>query len=216
MNRTKCLHIRFIMFIILVTFVAVLSIVVVKAKQQARIDELQKGIADEIIRFHIRANSDSEEDQQLKLLVKERVVEYVKPLLSQSKGIDESRRILTEESDNIRKIALDTIEEEGYNYDVAVYFEESYFPMKMYGDLSFPPGEYEAFRIDIGESAGKNWWCVLYPPLCFVDSVYAEVPEESRKQLEECLSADEYDVVTGNENLEFSFKYLTFLNGIFE
>ena len=79
--------------------------------------------------------------------------------------------------------------------DVKVYFENCYFPVKSYGDVTFPPGEYEAFRIDIGESAGKNWWCVLYPPLCFVDTVYGVVPDESKDKLKNVLNEEEYHAV---------------------
>lgn len=216
MRGSKKLHIKLFLGAIVATFVAVLSLAAVRADEQARLDRLQRGIAKQIIRFHIRANSDSDEDQRLKLLVKEKVVEYVGPLLSDSSGIDESRNILSQESENIRQLALDIIRQQGYDYDVTVYFEKSFFPMKTYGDLSFPPGEYEAFRIDIGSSEGKNWWCVLYPPLCFVDSVYADVPDKSRKQLKDCLTDEEYNVVSGKDKVRYRFKYLTFFNKYLE
>ena len=141
--------------------------------------QLQKGIASNIIRFHVRAESDSKEDQWLKLQVKEAVLAYISPVLSKSQSVDESRQLLYNESENIRNVAAATLRSLGDESDVNVYFENCYFPMKTYGDMTFPPGEYEAFRVDIGEAQGKNWWCVLYPPLCFVDAVYGEVPEES-------------------------------------
>ena len=144
---------------------------------------IAQGIATEIIRFHVRANSDSEADQQLKLQVKDRVVTYMEPLLRESQDIEQSRQILEEQTENIRTLALDTLREAGSDYDVAVYFENSYFPMKSYGDVTFPPGEYEAFRIDIGAHDGKNWWCVLYPPLCFVDTSYGVLPDTSKDTL---------------------------------
>ena len=103
---------------------------------------IAQGIATEIIRFHVRANSDSEADQQLKLQVKDRVVTYMEPLLRESQNIEQSRQILEEQTENIRTLALDTLREAGSDYDVAVYFENSYFPMKSYGDVTFPPGEY--------------------------------------------------------------------------
>ena len=100
------------------------------------------------------------------------------------------------------------------NYDVAVYFENSYFPMKSYGDVTFPPGEYEAFRIDIGAHDGKNWWCVLYPPLCFVDTSYGVLPDTSKDTLKNILTEDEYNAIT-NTRVEYRCKYLTFLNRLF-
>lgn len=177
----------------------------------ADIERLQTGIANEIIRFHVRANSDLDSDQQLKLLVKDAVVAYLTPILSTSESIEQSRELLESHKEDIRKVATDTLSEAGSDEEVSVYFEQSYFPMKTYGDVTFPPGTYEAFRIDIGDHAGKNWWCVLYPPLCFVDAVYGVVPDESKEQLAGVLTEEEYDAVTGEE-YQFRFKYLTFLN----
>lgn len=177
--------------------------------------QLQKGIASNIIRFHVRAESDSKEDQWLKLQVKEAVLAYISPVLSKSQSVDESRQLLYNESENIRNVAAATLRSLGDESDVNVYFENCYFPMKTYGDMTFPPGEYEAFRVDIGEAQGKNWWCVLYPPLCFVDAVYGEVPEESKEELKEVLTEEEYSMVSG-ENVKFRFKYLKIFNRFIE
>lgn len=177
--------------------------------------QLQKGIASNIIRFHVRAESDSKEDQWLKLQVKEAVLAYISPVLSKSQSVDESRQLLYNESENIRNVATATLRSLGDESDVNVYFENCYFPMKTYGDMTFPPGEYEAFRVDIGEAQGKNWWCVLYPPLCFVDAVYGEVPEESKEELKGVLTEEEYNMVSG-ENVKFRFKYLKIFNRFIE
>lgn len=177
--------------------------------------QLQKGIASNIIRFHVRAESDSKEDQWLKLQVKEAVLAYISPVLSKSQSVDVSRQLLYNESENIRNVAAATLRSLGDESDVNVYFENCYFPMKTYGDMTFPPGEYEAFRVDIGEAQGKNWWCVLYPPLCFVDAVYGEVPEESKEELKGVLTEEEYSMVSG-ENVKFRFKYLKIFNRFIE
>ena len=177
--------------------------------------QLQKGIASNIIRFHVRAESDSKEDQWLKLQVKEAVLAYISPVLSKSQSVDESRQLLYNENENIRNVAAATLRSLGDESDVNVYFENCYFPMKTYGDMTFPPGEYEAFRVDIGEAQGKNWWCVLYPPLCFVDAVYGEVPEESKEELKGVLTEEEYSMVSG-ENVKFRFKYLKIFNRFIE
>lgn len=172
---------------------------------------IQRGIASNIIRFHVRAESDSDEDQNIKLQVKEAVLDYISPILSQSQSVDESRQLLLCESDNIREVAVSKLRSLGSESDVSVYFENCYFPMKTYGDMTFPPGEYEAFRVDIGDAKGRNWWCVLYPPLCFIDAVYGEVPDESKEELKGVLTEEEYRTVSG-ENVKFRFKYLKFLN----
>lgn len=177
---------------------------------------IQKEIADEIIRFHVRANSDSAEDQELKIEVKNAVVEFLQVELENAASLDEARNILYDVKDEIADIALQVIRDEGYEYNVNVYFERAYFPMKVYGDMSFPPGEYEAFRVDIGDACGKNWWCVLYPSLCFVDSTYSVVPDDTKAQFEEILSDEAYKTITmddASENTyEFRFKFLKFLN----
>ena len=189
------------------------SAIVVMSSIKINIDEclVQAGIASNIIRFHVRANSDTDTDQQLKIKVKNEVVSYIKPFLENSPSIDTSREILSQHIEDIKDTALDTIHKEGFNYNVNVYFEQSYFPMKTYADVTFPPGEYEAFRIDIGEANGKNWWCVLYPPLCFVDSVYGELPESSKEELKNVLTDDEYNAIT-DVQYKYKFKYLKFLN----
>lgn len=182
---------------------------------EKNINELQKGIAEKIVRFHVIANSDSNEDQQLKLKVKEAVVEYIAPYLSESCSIDESKEILLNNQEKLISIAKDVIFENGYNYDVTAKLEKIYFPTKSYGNYTFPPGEYEAFNIRIGKSEGKNWWCVLYPPLCFIDISHGVVTEESDNMLENILTTDEYKAVSGEEKVQYRFKYLTFLNNIF-
>ena len=92
--------------------------------------------------------------------------------------------------------------------------------MKTYGDMTFPPGEYEAFRIDIGEAQGHNWWCVLFPPLCLVNQSYSVVPDESKEQLKGILSEEAYDTITMQDldegGYEVRFKFLTFLNKLFD
>jgi stage II sporulation protein R len=174
---------------------------------------LQEKLAGSVIRFHVRANSDTESDQILKMQVKAAVVEMVEPLLENSANVDESREILAENMETIKMCAVETLAKNGCQDEVSVYFERSYFPAKTYGDVTFPPGEYEAFRIDIGEARGQNWWCVLYPPLCFVDSAFGVLPEESKQELKNILTEDEYNAITERGN--YRFKYLKFLNFIF-
>ncbi len=178
--------------------------------------KIQKEIAQEIIRFHVRANSDSDADQQLKLKVKDEIVKFLTTKLENATSLDEARNILYDVKDEIAEIALGVIRDNGYEYNVNVYFENAYFPMKMYGDMTFPPGEYEAFRVDIGDACGKNWWCVLYPPLCFVDSTYSVVPDETKNRFNEVLSDEAYNAITINDikenTYEFRFRFLTFLN----
>ena len=177
-------------------------------------NELQKNIASQIVRFHVRANSDSDSDQQLKLKVKDEIITYLRPMLEKSKSLEESKQILSRHTDDIKSKAESVLKKEGSTQSVSVYFENSYFPMKTYGDVTFPPGVYEAFRIDIGESTGRNWWCVLYPPLCFVDATYGVLPQDSKDTLKNILTDEEYNAIT-DKQCKYKFKYLTFLNDLF-
>lgn len=154
--------------------------------------QLQEGIADEIIRFHVIANSDSQEDQSLKLAVKDILVEKLAPLLENVTSISEARAVLSENLPLVLEIAEAEIKNNGYAYPVTVSLEEIYFPLKRYGNYTFPPGTYEALRVQIGEARGKNWWCVMFPPLCFVDETYSIVDESSDKKLKYLLSEEEY------------------------
>lgn len=206
---------KILFWLVTITAIIISGFVVAESSREAK---LQAGIADEIIRFHVRANSDSDEDQQIKMEVKKNVVDYICPILSNSDSVEESKNILLNHQDEIKEVALNTLKSLDCDYNVSVYMERAYFPMKSYGDITLPPGDYDAFRIDIGEASGKNWWCVLFPPLCFVDVTYGVVPEESKAQLKQVLTEDEYSFVTGssNENITYKFKYLTFLNKFIE
>ena len=178
-------------------------------------DDLQKKIADKILRFHVIANSDSDGDQALQLKVKDAVVEFMKPLLSNCDDVHKSKEIVKAYESHILSVAQNVIRENGYNYDVHINYENCYFPAKKYGDISFPPGNYDAIRIYIGKHQGKNWWCVLYPPLCFVDCVNSVVPDESKEQLECVLGYDDYRrLIYGCDDVEveYQFKILKFLN----
>lgn len=126
-------------------------------------------IANEIIRFHVIANSNTDEDQALKLKVRDKAIEFVSNSLKESNSLEESRKFIIENKSNIESIAKSVIIENGYDYNVTSSLSRENFPDKIYGDVVFPQGEYEAYRILIGEAKGENWWCVMFPPLCFVD-----------------------------------------------
>lgn len=180
-------------------------------------EQLQQEIAGEIIRFHVRANSDSPEDQQLKMQVKQELVEYIGELLNGVGDKKEARKILTDNIENIENAAKGVINEQKKEYNVKAYFENSYFPVKVYADMTFPQGIYEAFRVDIGAAEGKNWWCVLYPSLCFVDAGYGVMSSDAKGELEAVLDEDELELLYENKDgsrREYvcEFKIFTFLN----
>ena len=173
---------------------------------------LQGSIADKVIRFHVIANSDSTFDQALKLKVRDKIIEYITPLIDNSKNIDESRKIISDNLDNIEAIAKATLSTYS-NYTVTTELTNSKFPTKNYEDYSFPAGEYEALKITIGEGNGQNWWCVMFPPLCFTDSSI-EFSEDSVETLKENLSEKELELISNYEkpNVQIKFRFLEWLN----
>ena len=146
-------------------------------------ENTQAALAQSVIRFHVLANSDSDEDQTLKLKVRDEILSYLKPELSLTQSIDETRSLLESKLPEIEKEANAYIQACGYDYPVKASLSHDFFPTKTYGDITFFPGEYEALRVVIGDGEGHNWWCVMFPPLCFVDVTKGKVPEEDKQQL---------------------------------
>ena len=162
----------------------------------AKRSEMQGELAEQVFRFHVLANSDSEEDQALKMKVKEAIIAYMKQELPQSDSVETTKKWARENLVQIEQVAAEIIAEEGYEYSVKAEVTTCDFPDKTYGDITFPAGEYEALRIEIGQAKGQNWWCVLYPNLCFIDAVHAVVPEKGKNELKEDLEEDTYEMVT--------------------
>lgn len=179
-------------------------------------DKVQEGIANEIIRFHVVANSDSDEDQQLKYLVKDALVQSLHPYLKDAKNVDESRDIISNLLPLIQNTAAHVIEENGYKYPITASLSPFYFPMKIYGDYTFPPGYYEALQVRIGKGEGKNWWCVMFPPLCFVDETYSIVDEEGEEKLECLLSEEEFEALKNKKlPIKIRIKIIDYIKKLF-
>ena len=195
-------------------FVAILIGLITTYLSSPGMDEskkMQRQISEKIIRFHVRANSDSDEDQALKLKVKDNVVAYLKDAMKASDSKTDSITYIKEHLDDITDIADATIKNEGYNYKATAYMTNEFFPTKVYGDVTIPCGNYDAFRIDIGSSGGQNWWCVLFPPLCFVEGSYGIATDESKMLLKNVLDEDEFNYISdaSSKNVTFDFKFLS-------
>ena len=157
------------------------------------------------------ANSDTEKDQELKLKVKTRIVEYLKEILGEDAGLDATKEGVLTHLTEIEQEAEKLIQEQGFDYSVKAVVEKTYFPEKTYGDCTFPAGEYEALNVKIGKAKGKNWWCVLYPSLCFLDDTYGIVEEEKKEDLKEVLTTEEFQEILGGsrekKKLRFGFRW---------
>lgn len=151
----------------------------------------QDDLADKVVRLHVLANSDTEEDQALKLLVRDAVLERATEILEQSADRAEAEIRLRESLPELEAIAEETVRANGYDYAVTAELEDTAFPTKEYDGFSLPAGEYLALRILIGEGVGQNWWCVVFPPLCTAAS--SDVPETA---LAAGLSGEEVSLIT--------------------
>lgn len=169
-------------------------------------------IADSVFRLHVIANSDSAEDQNLKYIVRDKVIEYMSSISQNASSKEDVIEIAKANLDNIQAIASQTIRENGYTYSVNVEVGNFSFPSKRYGNITLPPGYYDALRIKIGEAEGQNWWCVMFPPLCFVDVTSGVVPDESKEIMKQNLSKEEFDLISKNSNeVKVKFKIVEVL-----
>ena len=166
----------------------------------------QQSIAEKVLRFHVRANSDSEEDQKLKLAVRDAVGELLGQYLSEADSRQKSEKIVKEHMAEIVETATKVIEEEGYHYGVEVFLSDVEFPVKTYGTYTFPAGTYRALEVVIGSGTGHNWWCVMYPNMCFANGTYDVVDENSKKELRKTLSTQEYAALMEEKDYQVSFR----------
>ena len=171
-------------------------------------------ISNSVFRLHVLANSDSKEDQDLKYKVRDSLLNYMNSICNNCSNKEEAINLVEKNKNNFKQIALDTIHNEGYNYEVNINIGNFEFPTKTYGDISLPAGFYDALRVEIGKAKGQNWWCVMFPPLCFVDVSSGIVPNESKEVLNESLTDEEFSIVsdTSNKEVQFKFKLLEFFN----
>jgi len=174
---------------------------------------VQNSLSDKVLRLHILANSNSVFDQELKLKVRDDVVKYLTPLLKNSSDLTQTKQIISNNITSINDIAQTVVS--GYsNYKTSASLSSSSFPTKQYGNISFPAGDYEALKITIGEGAGNNWWCVMFPPLCFTNSSAGVFDESSEEKLQASLSDEEYYMINNYKkpDVKIKFKLLEWWN----
>ncbi|AOR22581.1 stage II sporulation protein R [Clostridium taeniosporum] len=171
-------------------------------------------VKNSLIRFHVIANSDTDEDQNLKLKVRDEVINYLYPYLNKSESLEESRTIIKNNMDKVKSIAKKVIRENNYDYDVNIQLSRENFPVKSYGDIVLPQGNYEAFRIIIGSGQGRNWWCVMFPPLCFVDESKAKIEyEKTENRINKEVNKKDSN---SNNDIKIKFKIVEVIDNLFK
>lgn len=178
---------------------------------QAKTQEVQEGLAKEVFRFHVLANSDSDEDQEVKLAVRDEIIRYMKESMDEEgeeSSVDATKAWAQSHLGELTDVANKVLAKEGYDYRAHAEVTKCYFPEKCYGDITFPQGDYEALRIELGEAGGHNWWCVLYPNLCFMDTTCAVVSDEGKEELKDTLTEEEYEMVTSTTDFKIRWFFL--------
>ena len=167
-------------------------------------------LSNSVFRLHVIANSNSNEDQLLKYKVRDSLFNYMNNICSNCKSKEDAINLVSCNLDNFKMVAENTIKNEGYDYNVNIEIGNFKFPTKHYGDISLPAGYYDALKVEIGRAEGRNWWCVMFPSLCFVDLNSGIVPEDSKEELKNVLSDEEFALISDNSNstLKFKFKLL--------
>lgn len=175
---------------------------------EAKANAVQEKLSGEVFRFHVIANSDSEEDQELKMKVKEAVVAYMRETLSGAENAAEAKAWAIRHKEELARVSEEILRAEGCSDKVTAEVVRCEFPDKTYGDITFPTGWYDALRIRIGKAQGHNWWCVLYPNLCFMDSVHAVVPKEGKDELQSVLTDEEYAMIVKGTPVKIKWFFL--------
>ncbi len=186
-----------------------LSLLLSMGNLQKRREALADRIAPSILRFHILANSDSETDQVVKLEVRSFLLDYIRDHLPEN--ADSKEKVsgwLSENKTSLETAASRFLAEKQMPYTAAFFLERTWFPTRVYDDLVIPCGTYDAARLILGKGKGHNWWCVLYPRFCFLDEACKEIPEESRRELQEKLNQGDYPLLKDHRpelNIRFFF-----------
>lgn len=171
-------------------------------------------ISNSVFRLHVIANSDSDADQNLKYKVRDSLLDYMNSLCTNIASKENAIAIVRNHKKDFENIALEVIHQEGFNYPVNINIGNFEFPTKSYGDISLPSGMYDALRVEIGNATGQNWWCVMFPSLCFIDISSGVVEDDSKSLLKDNLSEESYTIVSEKSNsvVKFKFKLLEFFS----
>lgn len=201
MDKLKLFFCKLI-FIFFIIFIFIF----VSAKSYSK--TMFKNISNNFLRLHIIANSDSTDDQILKYKIRDSVIEYMSSYFDDVKTKDEALNILNDHIDEIYNIAFEIASSNGYSYPITVSVGNFYFPTREYDEITLPEGCYDALKIELGESKGQNWWCVMFPSICLIDNYNQNFSNDSEKLLQQNLDSEEYSIICNeNKSVELKIKF---------
>ena len=170
-----------------------------------------------VFRLHIIANSNDDADQNLKYKVRDNIIDYLNKLCKNSSSKEETMEVAKCHLLNLKEIAENTIKENGFDYNATVEIGTFDFPTKNYGDISLPLGSYDALKVSLGKNSGQNWWCVLYPSLCFIEPDKGIVSDKSKEDLQKNLNQEEYAILSEiTPTYKIKFKLIEIFNNNFK
>lgn len=191
-----------------IALIAAFIITILCAGSVGSVVAQQRELSNKLIRLHVIANSDSDADQALKLRVRDAVTGELEAMLKSSGSRDEAEETLNANLQLISGLCEDTIRREGYDYCVSVTLGVENYPTRVYDTFSLPAGEYLSLKITIGSGEGKNWWCVVFPPVCYTAATKEDLTEMN-------FSEDEVELITEDSGEQvFKFKILEWLSDI--
>jgi len=193
---------------ILVIAVALLTLSILGSKT-AFVLEQRDYRPDNLLRLHVIANSNTLADQALKRLIRNKIIDSSKELLTDVKDVTDASSIIRDNIDYLTQVAEEEISKRGKDYKVVVKLEKTHFPMRTYGSVTLPEGDYQAVRVILGDGKGANWWCVLFPPLCFIDS--ADSIDNSSPKLMEAKANKSHIKEDQEIEVEFRLKFLDYI-----
>ena len=194
-----------LIFLFAVLAASLVTVIGFRQVEAAGRQELQQHLAGQVLRFHVIANSDSDEDQELKLQVRDAVLDYFADEMPESGDASQAAAWARQHTDEIEEAGRRALAEAGSDETVNAAVTTCFFPDRTYGDMTFPAGNYEALRVEIGAAEGHNWWCVLYPNLCFLDSTNAVMPDEGKQKLKNVLTEEEYSSITATSSFKIGW-----------
>ncbi len=202
---------KFQNFVLKLLFIFFLIIIFIFISAKSYSQNMFKSISNNFLRLHVVANSDSTEDQILKYKIRDAVIDYMKPYFSNINTKNDALNILNLQKNNINDLATKIATENGYNYPVNVSIGNFYFPTKEYSEIILPEGYYDALKIELGNAKGQNWWCVMFPSLCIIDSNNISFSESSEQLLQENLSEEELSIISNTSttpDIKIKFKLI--------
>lgn len=168
---------------------------------------IETSISSNVIRLHIIAQSNEKNDQALKLKVRDAIINNTKDIFLGNKNIKDAKLSIKNNTEFLKSVAKKEIQKNGFDYDVNVTFGKSDFPTKVYNNIILPKGSYDALKIEIGNAKGKNWWCVMFPPMCFTEHSTGQLDIESLNYLKNSLSKEEFKLVSSQKNIPIKIEF---------